>query len=875
MSDRGDNDFQPHPGDPWHPTWDSAYAVDRPVDAPEADESDPDGSASGKTKRAKRGRLGRRRKDSPAEAASDVEEESIDDPTRGEVDFDLPAAPVAEPPTEDRAPLPAWLAESGPDSPAAPALEVELPSWVGGATAGADDAGGEFPDQVFDDQDEGDDELDDGISAPAAVEASDEIASVPPREVPDDLAAVLDALGDDGDEIEVLAVEAFEVEAEEEDPEELPDLESLVGAVGGFQDPSPEDAAARSEYGVAGRDAFDALKDPDGSDDLGDWHQFAGATGDESETLPIEVVVDPPVPEPREGGKRGRWFRRKVEEADESEVVAEEAADWADDGTAIPAGWFAEIDEDTVVTPPVEPPDTEYPEPDEIVAVAPTDLGSDEVEELPVALAPGDWSDEVEELPAAPVAGDWSDEGEELPVVPVAPLDWSVEGEVLRSNLPAAPQPGLFDDRHATEEFDPIAAGIGGVAPDISATPDWEDDRAGEAPVAQGLAPLGFDDGESAGHDEELTSDEDDEGYEDRWVTGPIDLGGEYLGAADDSGAYESIDELDDATYRTSSTTEHRGLAEEIALTGDEEHEWQAMAAAMPGVESGVVGFEDVADLGDDEEYLDTRVRSDLGTRILTGVVLGGFFLGSLWVAPEALAGFIAIILLLGLGEFFATVRRRGWRPLALFGFLGAISMLATTWFHGPIAVAATLAMTTVVTFFVFAFSPLRRDALTNGGLTVLGLAWVVGTAAFVYPILANEDYRVLVIAIVVVTAAMDIGAYAVGRAWGVRALAPVLSPNKSVEGLVGGIGLCMLAAAAVGNFLEPFDLLSGIGLGIVVVFAAPLGDLAESMFKRSLGVKDMGSILPGHGGILDRVDALLFVIPAAWAFYQTVGFLG
>lgn len=473
-------------------------------------------------------------------------------------------------------------------------------------------------------------------------------------------------------------------------------------------------------------------------------------------------------------------------------------------------------------------------------------------------------------MPVAP--RDWP---EEVPVVPLAPLEWSVEKEILRSGLPATPQPGLFDDRHATEEFDPIAAGIGGVAPDLPAAPDWEDDGAGEAPVEQGRYPLGFDDGESAGPDGEPTSDEDDEGYEDRWVTGPIDLGGEYLGAADDSGDYESIDELDDATYRTSSTTEHRGLAEEILLTGDQEHEWQAMAAAMPGVESGVVGFEDVADLGDDEEYLDTRVRSDFGTRILTGVVLAGFFLGSLWVAPEALAGFIAIILLLGLGEFFATVRRRGWRPLALFGFLGAISMLATAWFHGPIAVAATLAMTTVVTFFVFAFSPLRRDALTNGGLTVLGPAWVVGTAAFVYPILANEDYRVLVIAIVVVTAAMDIGAYAVGRAWGVRSLAPVLSPNKSVEGLVGGIGLCMLAGAAVGNFLEPFDLLSGIGLGIVVVFTAPLGDLAESMFKRSLGVKDMGSILPGHGGILDRVDALLFVIPAAWAFYQTVGFLG
>jgi phosphatidate cytidylyltransferase len=220
-------------------------------------------------------------------------------------------------------------------------------------------------------------------------------------------------------------------------------------------------------------------------------------------------------------------------------------------------------------------------------------------------------------------------------------------------------------------------------------------------------------------------------------------------------------------------------------------------------------------------------------------------------------------------------VRRRGVRPLPAFGFVGAIILLATTWFHGPVAIPATLAVTLVVTFFVYAFTPMRQDALTGGGLTVLGVAWVVGTAAFAYPILGSDDYRVLVLAIVLVTAAMDIGAYAVGRAWGSRALAPVLSPNKSVEGLFGGVAVCMVAAAAVGSMLEPFDIMSGIGLGVVVAIAAPLGDLAESMVKRSLGVKDMGSILPGHGGILDRVDALLFVIPAAWVFYQFAGLLG
>jgi phosphatidate cytidylyltransferase len=304
------------------------------------------------------------------------------------------------------------------------------------------------------------------------------------------------------------------------------------------------------------------------------------------------------------------------------------------------------------------------------------------------------------------------------------------------------------------------------------------------------------------------------------------------------------------------------------------------MSAAMPGVETGVLGFEDVADLahvgdGFGDEYV-APTRSNLGVRVSTGLVLVGLLVGSLYVGGWAFALFVSAIVLLGLGEFFATLRRAGYLPLSLFGLVGGAGTLAAAWFHGPIAIPAGILLTSVATFFFYAFAPTRRDALSNGGLTVLGVAWVVGSVAFAIPIARSEEFVALIFAVVAVTAAADIGAYSFGRTWGKRPLSPYLSPHKTLEGLLGGIVLAMAAGAAIGYFeFGPFDLTAGLAVGAVVVIAAPLGDLAESMIKRSLGVKDMGSILPGHGGVLDRIDALIFVIPAAWVLFEAIGYLG
>ncbi|MCB2224935.1 MAG: phosphatidate cytidylyltransferase, partial [Actinobacteria bacterium] len=337
--------------------------------------------------------------------------------------------------------------------------------------------------------------------------------------------------------------------------------------------------------------------------------------------------------------------------------------------------------------------------------------------------------------------------------------------------------------------------------------------------------------------------------------------------------AHDGPADITEDIYAGSVTMEHRGLAEAIAAAGAEDTELTALSAAMPGLDTGVVGFEDVEDLGTDEIYV-PPARSDLGARIVTGIILIALLGASMWTSGGLLAGFIGIMVLIGLTEYFTTLRHKGYTPLVIFGYLGAIGALAGAWAWGPIAIPGAIAATTGIVYFFYAFAPRRRDALANGALTVLGMAWVTGTVAFAMPIAAAPDYRVLVFALVASTVAMDVGAYGFGRAWGSAPMAPVLSPNKSIEGLAGGVVLSIGVAVLVGYLFDPFTIQTGAALGLVVAVTAPLGDLAESMFKRSLGVKDMGAILPGHGGIMDRVDSFLFVIPPAWVLYEFLGYL-
>ena len=141
---------------------------------------------------------------------------------------------------------------------------------------------------------------------------------------------------------------------------------------------------------------------------------------------------------------------------------------------------------------------------------------------------------------------------------------------------------------------------------------------------------------------------------------------------------------------------------------------------------------------------------------------------------------------------------------------------------------------------------------------------------------LALPGGRTLVLTVIALAVGYDIAAFAFGSLWGNRALAPSISPRKSWEGAIGATLILILVAVGFISTLDPFKpggtgsgVLNALGLALVISVFAPLGDLAESLLKRDLGIKDMGSILPGHGGLLDRCDSILWAAPAAYYFFK------
>jgi phosphatidate cytidylyltransferase len=264
----------------------------------------------------------------------------------------------------------------------------------------------------------------------------------------------------------------------------------------------------------------------------------------------------------------------------------------------------------------------------------------------------------------------------------------------------------------------------------------------------------------------------------------------------------------------------------------------------------------------------------NLPAAILTAVVLAAALLVSVFVAPWLFTIVAGAVVLLGQFELYTTMQRRGFRPASALGLVIGGLMAAGAYFRGEAALLTYVGLGLLASFLWVMASPpkAREGAVANVGTTMLGVLYAPFLASYYVLILMNvESGRSVMLAVLGLTFLYDAAAYFFGSFWGSRALAPTISPKKSWEGLLGATVIVYAIAIAFLPAIGPLSLGSAVGLATVVVLFAPLGDLAESMIKRDLGVKDMGSVLPGHGGILDRIDSALFVGIAAFYFLRLV----
>jgi phosphatidate cytidylyltransferase len=264
----------------------------------------------------------------------------------------------------------------------------------------------------------------------------------------------------------------------------------------------------------------------------------------------------------------------------------------------------------------------------------------------------------------------------------------------------------------------------------------------------------------------------------------------------------------------------------------------------------------------------------DVPAAIITAAGLAVLALITVLWRPWAFSIVAGVVVLVAQAELYATMKRRAIQPATALGLVVGGLVLAGAYFRGEqgMLLFVALALMGTMLWFMSAAPKARAGLMQSVGGTLFGVLYVPFLAAFVLLILIQQNSgENLMLAVLGLTFWYDIAAFAIGTLWGSRPLAPTISPKKSWEGLLGATIATFAVAIAILPSIDIVTPTIALELAAVVVVFAPLGDLAESAIKRDLGVKDMGSILPGHGGMLDRVDSALFVAPAAFYFFRLV----
>lgn len=265
-----------------------------------------------------------------------------------------------------------------------------------------------------------------------------------------------------------------------------------------------------------------------------------------------------------------------------------------------------------------------------------------------------------------------------------------------------------------------------------------------------------------------------------------------------------------------------------------------------------------------------SKAGRNLPVAIAVGVGLGALVLASLLIDKRGFVAVATAAAVVGAYELLQALGKGGVAAPAIPVFAAAIAVPVAAYAWGPTAMtpAVLIAVLVVVVTAALGQGP---DILKEAAGGVLGVFYPVMLVAFALLLLRPDDGIQRIITFIVVTICSDIGGYAAGVFFGKHPMAPSVSPKKSWEGFAGSVVSCVVAGVLCVMLLLDGPWLIGLALGAAVVVAATVGDLCESMIKRDLGIKDMSNLIPGHGGLMDRLDSLALSVPVTWAILTFV----
>ncbi|MCU1353602.1 MAG: CDP-diglyceride synthetase, partial [Acidimicrobiales bacterium] len=266
----------------------------------------------------------------------------------------------------------------------------------------------------------------------------------------------------------------------------------------------------------------------------------------------------------------------------------------------------------------------------------------------------------------------------------------------------------------------------------------------------------------------------------------------------------------------------------------------------------------------------------DVRTATIVGAVFALVAVIALKAGPTFAMVVVVAVLAVAAAEYFNGLRRAGYDAATLVGITTCVAFPLAVYWRGALAypLIGFLAVAACLGWYLVGAGGEQGRVVEGTGATLLGIFWIGGLGSFAALMLTAHDGTSVLFTAILATVAYDVGGFFVGRSAGHRPLSEA-SPNKTVEGLAGGaVAAIVVTIIAVGiQHVGPWNGFSAaLILGIAAAVAAPLGDLCQSLVKRDLGLKDMGSVLPGHGGIFDRFDSMLFVLPVVFWLVYAVG---